>query len=51
MPVVPYPTARAYAAAMAAAALGSFLVLWAWIAFLPLAYLDPEVVPENWTGG
>ncbi len=42
MPVVPYPTARAYAAAMAAAALGSFLVLWAWIAFLPLAYLDPE---------
>jgi len=27
---------------MAAGAVGSFLLLWAWIAFVPLAYLDPE---------
>ncbi len=33
---------RAWCAAMAAGAGGSFLLLWAWIAFVPLAYLDPE---------
>ena len=33
---------RAWCAAMAAGAVGSFLLLWAWIAFVPLAYLDPE---------
>ncbi len=33
---------RAWCAAMAAGAGGSFLLLWAWIACAPLAYLDPE---------
>lgn len=31
-----------YFLAMAAGAIGTFLVLWAWIAAMPLAYLDPE---------
>lgn len=34
--------AKSWCAAMAAGAVGSFLLLWAWIAFVPLAYLDPE---------
>ena len=33
---------RAWCAAMVAGAGASFLLLWAWIAFVPLAYLDPE---------
>lgn len=35
-------TLRGYFIAMGMGATGSFLALWAWIALLPLAYLDPE---------
>jgi hypothetical protein len=34
--------ARRYLAIAAAAMLGSFVVVWLWVATMPLAYLDPE---------